>query len=65
MGRHVVGDPDVASNDGMVADGDAAENGGVGVDGDVILDNRVARHVEHVAVLVVLETLGAEGNTLV
>ncbi len=63
--RDVVGDPDVAADDGVVADGDASEDGGVGVDGDEVLDDGVAGHVEHVALGIVLEALGTEGDALV
>ena len=49
----------------MVADGDAAEYRGIGVNGDMVFDNRVAGDVEHVAVLVVLETLRAQRHALI
>ena len=49
----------------MMADGDATENRGVGVDGDVILDDGVARHVEHITVSVILEALGTESHALI
>ena len=65
VGRYVVGDPDVATDDGVVANGDATKDGGIGIDGDIVFDNRVARYVEHVAVLVVLEALGTQGDTLI
>ena len=65
MGRNVVGDPDVAADDAVVPDGDASEDGGVGIDGDVVFDNRVARHVQYVAILVVLKALGAECHALI
>ena len=60
-----MGHPDVASDDGMVANGDAPEDRGIGVDGDVVFDDWVARHIEDVALLVILETLGTEGDTLI
>lgn len=49
----------------MVSNGDAPKDRGIGVDGDVVLDNGMARNVEHVAVLVVLEALGTKGDTLI
>ena len=60
-----MGQPDVASNGGVVAYGDASEDRSIGIDGDVVLDNGVAWHVQHVALFVVLETLGTKGNTLI
>ena len=65
VGGHAVGDPDVAAHYGVVADGDAAQDGGIGVDGDVVLDDGVSRDVEHIALLVVFEALGTEGDTLI
>ena len=57
--------PDVASDGGMVAYGDASQYGGVGINGDVVLNNGMTRHVEDVAVFVVLEAFCAKGDTLV
>ncbi len=65
IGWHGVREPDVTADGGVVADGDAAENGGVGIDGHVVLENRVTGDVEHVALLVVLETLGTKGDALI
>ena len=49
----------------MVADGDTAEDGGVGIYRDIILDDGVTRHVENIAVLIVLETFCTKGNALI
>ena len=49
----------------MVADGDATKDGGIGIDGDMILDDGVTGNVEHVAVFIVAEALGTEGDTLI
>lgn len=65
VGGHVVGNPDVASDDRVVADGDTAEDGGIGIDRDVILDDGVTRHVENITVLIIFETLSTEGNALI
>ena len=65
VGGNIVGDPDIASNDAVVPNGDAPQDGGVGVDGDVVLDDGVTWNVEHVAVLVVLERLGTQGDALI
>ncbi len=58
-------EPDVASYRGMVADGNATENRGVGIDSDRVFDDGVARHIKHVALLVVFEILRSEGDTLI
>ena len=65
MRRHVVGEPDVTSNDGVVAYAHTAEDGGVGVDGYVVLDYGVARLVDGVSLQVVVEIARAEGDALV
>ena len=62
MRRHVVGEPDVASNDGVVAYAHTAEDGGVGIDGYVVLDYGVARLVDGVSLQVVVEIARAEGD---
>ena len=48
-----------------MADGDAAEDRGIRIDGNVVLDDRVTWDVEHIALLVILETLGTKGDTLI
>ena len=65
IGRDVVRQPDVTTDGGMVANGNAAQDGSVGIAGDMVLDDGVARHVEDVASFVVLEALGAKGDTLI
>ena len=49
----------------MVSDGDTSEDRGVGIDRHVILDNRMTRYVQHVAVLIIFEALGTKGHTLI
>lgn len=44
MGGHVLGEPDIAANDCIVANGDPAEDGGASVYRDVIFKDRVARN---------------------
>ena len=60
-----MGEPYVASDDGVVAYGDASEDGGVGVDGHVVLDDGVAWDIEEHAVVAACEAFGAESDTLV
>ena len=57
--------PDVATDDAVMAYGDAAENTGVAIDSDIVLQNRMARNVEGVAIDIELETLAAKGDTLI
>ena len=65
VGWNVIRNPDVASDNGVVTDGNTAKDRGIGVNGDVVLDNRVARHVEDIAIGIVLETLGTKRHTLI
>ena len=62
---HVVSDPEVTADDGVMAYADATEDGGVGIDGDVVFDNGMAGLVEHASVGIVLEVAGAEGDALI
>ena len=45
--------------------GDTSKDRRIRIYRDIVFDNRVARHVQHVAVLVVLETLGTQCYTLI
>jgi len=65
MWGYIVGEPDVASYCGMVPDGDAAEDGGIGIYGDMVFDDGVAGLIYDIALLVILEVLSSEGDTLV
>ena len=65
VGGYIVGHPDVATDDGVVADGDTAKDAGITVDGDIILDDGMTRYVEHVSVSVFLEALGTQRHTLI
>ena len=65
VGRQVLGKPYVTSDNRIVADGYAAKNRCVGVDDHVVLNDRMARYVYGIAVLVKLETLGAKRNSLI
>jgi len=47
--------PDVTTNHRIVADGDAPQNRGVGIYSHIVFNNRVARHVQHVALFVVFD----------
>ena len=62
---HVVSDPEVTADDGVMAYADATEDGGVGIDGDVVLDDGMAGLVEQASVGIVLEVAGAEGDALI
>ena len=57
--------PLVAANDGVVSDSDSSKQGGIGIDGNIILQDRVARLVNHIAVFVRLEVLGSQSNSLI
>ena len=65
VGGHIVGHPDVAADDGVVADGDAAQDAGITVDGDIVLDDGMSGYIEHIAVGVFLEALRTQRHTLV
>lgn len=62
---HVVSDPEVTADDGVMAYADATEDGGVGIDGDVVLDDGMAGLVQEASVGIVLEVAGAERHTLI
>lgn len=62
---HVVSDPEVTADDGVMAYADATEDGGVGIDGDVVLDDGMAGLVQEASVGIVLEVAGAEGDALI
>ena len=65
VGRQVLRKPYVTSYYGVMADGDAAKYRCVGVDYHVVLNDRMARYVYGIAVLVKLETLGTKRNSLI
>ena len=65
VGRQVLREPYVTSYYGVMADGDAAKYRCVGVDYHVVLNDRMARYVYGIAVLVKLETLGTKRNSLI
>ena len=65
VGRQVLREPSVTSYYGVMADGDAAKYRCVGVDYHVVLNDRMARYVYGIAVLVKLETLGTKRNSLI
>ena len=65
VGRQVLCEPYVTSYDGVMADGYAAKYRCVGVDDHVVLDDRMARYVYGIAVLIKLEALGAKRNSLI
>ena len=65
MWRHVVSQPDITTDSGMMADGNSSEDGSVGIDGNIVLNDGVSGDVEHITLIVVLEALGTEGNTLI
>ena len=65
-GFNVTCHPQVAADYGAVAHGDAAQQGGVGVYGDVIAEDRMAGYTfDNVAAIVLGETAGTEGDTLI
>ena len=45
VGHDIMGDPDVAADDAVMANGDATQDGGIGIDGDVVLDDGVTGYV--------------------
>ena len=59
MWRYIVDNPDVATDNGVVADGNASQYGSIRVYRHMVLDDGVSRYVQHIAVLIVLETLGS------
>ena len=65
VGRQILGKPYVTSYDGVMTDGYAAKHRCVGVDYHVVLNDRMARYVYGIAVLVKLETLGTKRNSLI
>ena len=65
VGGHIVGHPDVAADNRVVANGDTAQNAGITVDGDIVLDDGMTGYVEHISVSVFLEALGTECHTLI
>lgn len=65
VGRQVLREPYVTSDDGVMTDGYAAKYRCVGVDYHVVLNDRMARYVYRIAVLVKLETLGTKRNSLI
>ena len=58
-------EPNVTTDGRVVANGNASQHRGIRVYGHVVLDDRVTGHVEHIALLIVLEALGTKGNTLI
>ena len=60
-----VREPDVTTDDRVMTNGDATQDRGIGIDGDIVFDDRVARHIEHIALFVVLKALSAQGDTLI
>ncbi len=65
VGRQVLSEPNVTSNDGVMSYGNAAKYRGVGVDDHIVLDYRMARYVDGIAVLIKLEALGTKRNSLI
>ena len=65
VGGYIVGHPDVAADNGVVADGDTAKDTGVTVNSDIVFDNGMAGDVEHVAISVFLKALGTQRHTLI
>ena len=63
---HILGDPDVASDDGTPTDGDAPEDGAVAVDDDVVLEDGMAGDaLDGLALGIEGEALGPERDSLV
>ena len=65
VGRQVLGKPYVTAYYRVMSDGHAAKHGGVGVDDHIVLDYRMARYVDGIAVLIKLEALGTKRNSLI
>ncbi len=59
MRCNIVRNPDIATNDRMMTNGDSPKDASVGIDSDIIFDDGMARHIEHIALGIILETLGA------
>ena len=60
-----MGQPDVTANDRMVSDRDTSKYGGIGIDGHIVLNDRVARNVHYLSVLVGYKVLCSQCNSLI
>lgn len=65
VGRQVLGKPYVTAYYSVMSDGYAAQYRCVGVDDHIVLNDRMARHVDGIAVLIKLEALGTKRNSLI
>ena len=57
--------PYITTDDRALYDSHASQNRRVAIHGHVALENRVARAIDHIAFIVIFETLGTECNTLI
>ena len=65
VGRKVLREPYVTAYYCIMSDGYAAKYRCVGIDDHIVLNDRMARHVDGIAVLIELEALGTERNSLI
>ena len=65
VGRHVLGEPYVTANNGVMAYTYTTEDGSIGIDGDMVLQNRVTRNIFGSALCIVFEILRTERHALI
>lgn len=65
IGRHAMSEPNITTDNGIVADSDSSENSGVGIYRDMVSDNRVSWDVDRPSTLVVDEVFCAERHALI
>ena len=57
--------PHIASDDGVVAYSDASQNGSIGIHGHIVLKYGMTGLVDGMALFIITEILGTEGNSLI
>ena len=65
VGRHVLCEPYITANNGVMAYTYTTEDRSIGIDRDMVLQNRVTRNVYRSTLVIVFEILRSECDTLV
>ena len=60
-----MGEPDVTTHHRIMPDGDPSKYGGIGINGHMITDNLMSRHVDRPSIIIDLEILRTQSDSLV
>ena len=60
-----MGEPDVTTHHRIMPDGDPSKYGGIGINGHMVTDNRMSWHIDRPSVIINLEILRAQSDSLV